>query len=151
MASENELAWIWREKEKDEQRERVKDMMRTRRNASRPPRTPKIKGVPVTVEEVKSWERFPLLRQRLQSNWPNVQLTALLNKFGPSPKCYLTGLPINYEQGETYDLDHVTPRSKGGASTLDNMQLANPAANRMKADLELGKFIDVCRMVAGRW
>lgn len=41
-------------------------------------------------------------------------------------------------QGATFHIEHVTPRSRGGASNLENFALACPACNLHKADrLEL--------------
>lgn len=74
----------------------------------------------------------------------------VIKKFGENPVCYLTGLPIDYNKTETYQLDHFIPASKGGPSDLDNMRLAHPMANEMKRDYDLNKFIEICSLIANR-
>jgi hypothetical protein len=71
----------------------------------------------------------------------------VIKKFGDNPKCYLTGLPINYNDSKSYSLDHFIPVAKGGTSDLDNMRLANPMANEMKRHYELHKFLEICRLI----
>lgn len=38
-------------------------------------------------------------------------------------------------------IDHLTPISKGGGNTIDNMVLACPACNQDKADIEYDLFV----------
>jgi len=39
------------------------------------------------------------------------------------------------EQMKDVTLDHITPRSRGGSDTIDNLQLAHYRCNQSKADL----------------
>ncbi len=94
---------------------------------------------------------FRNLKKRLSDKWKGVKVERVLEKFGPSPKCYLTGIPLDLTNGQTFELEHIIPRTKGGLSTLDNMQFANPMANRMKHNFDLGEFIRVCHLVARKW
>lgn len=71
----------------------------------------------------------------------------VLNKFGDSPKCYLTGRPIDWNDSSSYSFDHIIPASKGGLNTLDNLQLTCPEANFAKRDLTVEQFIDFCKEV----
>lgn len=70
----------------------------------------------------------------------------VIEKFGENPKCYLTGLSINYSDSSTYSFDHIIPQSKGGPNTLDNLGLSHPIANIMKnvnSVEELKKWCDL--------
>ena len=78
---------------------------------------------------------------------PRLTTQNLLIKFGPKPKCYLTGRPIDLSQWNTYNLDHVIPGSKGGKSTLDNCQLTCREANFAKCALSVDEFVSLCREV----
>jgi 5-methylcytosine-specific restriction endonuclease McrA len=71
----------------------------------------------------------------------------VIEKFGENPKCYLTGDPISYLVKESFNLDHIIPRSRGGTNSLDNLQLATPEANQAKADLLLHEFLELCEKV----
>jgi len=75
----------------------------------------------------------------------------VIERFGTSPTCYLTGAPIDYADSKTYSLDHFVPVSKGGESTLDNMRLASQAANYAKRDLSFDDFVSLCRAIVARY
>lgn len=78
-----------------------------------------------------------------------VEFTAedVLAKFGPNPVCYLTGEPIDWQDGNSYQLDHVTALSAGGLSNLDNLELAKPAPNMMKRHFTVAEYVETCRAV----
>src|ERR1035441_7591362 len=59
-------------------------------------------------------------------------LENVIAKFGSTPQCYLTGVPIDLQQRDTYELDHILPISRGGNSSLLNCGLATRKANRAK-------------------
>lgn len=71
----------------------------------------------------------------------------LLEKIGDSPKCYLTGRPIDITKGETYHLDHIVPRTKGGDNSLENCNIACKEANIAKSNLDLEDFYKLCEEV----
>ena len=62
-------------------------------------------------------------------------------------KCYLTGRPIDVNNFNTYEFDHIYPRSLGGESSFDNLGIARPEANRAKNNLTLDEFIGLCKDV----
>lgn len=62
-------------------------------------------------------------------------------------KCYLSGRPIDINDFNTYEFDHVIPRILGGESSFENLGVARPEANRAKSDLTLDEFIDLCKDV----
>ena len=71
----------------------------------------------------------------------------VIRKFGLHPKCYLTGVEINYEDSRSYNFDHIIPRSKGGGYGFDNMGLCLQKANFAKSDLMLPEFLKLCEMI----
>jgi len=62
-------------------------------------------------------------------------------------KCYLTGRPIDINDFNTYEFDHIIPRLLGGESSFDNLGIARPEANRAKNDLTIDEFIGLCKDV----
>ena len=62
-------------------------------------------------------------------------------------KCYLTGRPIDINDFNTYEFDHIVPRKLGGESSFDNLGICRPEANRAKSDLTLEEFISLCKDV----
>ncbi len=96
-------------------------------------------------------EPYRNLRKRLNSSWPGVKVEQVLAKFGPYPRCYLTGIELDLSDGKTFQLDHVLARNKGGLSTFANMQITYPQANRMKLNYDLEEFIRLCRLVTKKW
>ena len=73
--------------------------------------------------------------------------TELINKIGTTPKCYLTGRPINLNQSKSYALDHVVPRSKGGNNSIDNCEIACIEANKAKHNMSYDEFVQLCKEV----
>jgi hypothetical protein len=68
----------------------------------------------------------------------------VVEKFGWQNECYLTGDFIDLSVPDSYALDHVIPRSKGGSNTLDNMGLTTKIANQVKSDLLLHELLELC-------
>ena len=63
-----------------------------------------------------------------------------IKKFGSNPNCYLTGIEIDLDNKESYNLDHVVAISKGGNCSLDNCGVLTPEANQLKGSLSLKEF-----------
>lgn len=71
----------------------------------------------------------------------------VLEKFGETPKCYLTGKNINIYDPRTYQFDHIVPVSRGGDCSLDNLGICTKQANSAKSDMTKDEFINFCREV----
>ena len=71
----------------------------------------------------------------------------LLNKIGDDPTCAITGVPIDLSKPETYSLDHIMPRSRGGENSLDNCQIVTRQVNMAKSDLTTEEFVLLCKQV----
>jgi 5-methylcytosine-specific restriction endonuclease McrA len=71
----------------------------------------------------------------------------LINKFGESPKCYLTGVNINLMEPSTYHFDHIIPRSRGGSNEISNLGLATKEANETKHDRTLEELKVLCKQI----
>lgn len=71
----------------------------------------------------------------------------IIEKFGESPKCYLTGDDINIYETSSYHFDHIIPRSKGGDNSLDNLGICTKEANRAKSDMDLSEFYNLCEKI----
>lgn len=83
------------------------------------------------------------------SNIRNPKLTEkdLLEKFGNSPKCYLTGVVINLDDPSAYSLDHIIPISRGGTNDISNCGLVSKKANLLKNDLTYDELIQFCKLI----
>jgi CRISPR/Cas system Type II protein with McrA/HNH and RuvC-like nuclease domain len=75
----------------------------------------------------------------------------LLEKIGTSPKCYLTGRPINLKESTSYALDHVVPKSSGGDNSLENCEIACIEANQAKHKMSYEEFVELCREVVNHY
>lgn len=71
-----------------------------------------------------------------------------VKKITDNPVCYLTGRVIDLSDKGSYELDHITPVSRGGANTIENMGLTCSLANRCKGALTAEEFIKLCKEVA---
>lgn len=77
----------------------------------------------------------------------DITFEQVMNKFGETPKCYLTGQPIDIYDTKSYEFDHKIPRSRGGDNSLDNMEIATKQANRAKGDMTYDEFMLLCKQV----
>ena len=81
----------------------------------------------------------------------NFTLGDVLLKIGTEPKCFLTGKSIDINDSSSYSFDHLTPVSKGGLNTLDNLVITSRIANQAKYNLPLDEFIKLCRDVVNNF
>jgi 5-methylcytosine-specific restriction endonuclease McrA len=77
----------------------------------------------------------------------NFNYTDVIKKHGIETNCYLTGRQVNLLNGDSYELDHIVPKSKGGENTIDNCGITCPQANRGKGNILLEEFIKLCQDV----
>lgn len=49
--------------------------------------------------------------------------------------------------GPLVHLDHIIPKTRGGKTTIDNLQWVTGLVNRMKTDLTHDEFVAICRQV----
>lgn len=69
----------------------------------------------------------------------------VMDKFGDNPICYLSGRQVSLDQPRTYHFDHITPRSKGGSSSIDNLGLTTREANIAKSNLSVDELVELCK------
>lgn len=77
----------------------------------------------------------------------NIKLQDVLDKFGPNPKCYLTGDSIDLNDASKFAFDHIHPASRGGPSTLDNLGLTSPITNMSKTNQTVEEYLELCAKV----
>lgn len=95
----------------------------------------------------KSYRLLYLKVKRFNMGENNFTLKDVLDKFGETPQCYLTGEPINIYDTSSYHFDHIIPTSKGGENTLENLGICTSAANKMKGDLTPNQLLNLCRQM----
>ena len=69
-------------------------------------------------------------------------------KFNERNCCYLSGLPIDLENGSTYELDHILPTKRDGENTLENLEFINPDVNSMKGKRTNEEFLRLVFLIA---
>lgn len=74
-------------------------------------------------------------------------LEQFLEKVGKNPKCYLTNDLINLKDYNSWKLDHILPRSKGGDNSLENCGLTTSQANSSKYTDTLEEHVKYCEKV----
>lgn len=105
----------------------------------------KLKVTSSNIKLVKS-KIYTFLRGS-NMNPSSITLDDIINKFGDNPVCYLSGDPINIMQPNTYEFDHVIPRSRGGQNNLDNLNIASKEANRAKNNMTPDEYFNLCKKV----
>lgn len=60
-------------------------------------------------------------------------------------RCALSGIELT---PETAALDHIIPYSRGGRHRRDNVQWVHDDINTLKGQVEYGRFVELCRLVA---
>lgn len=74
-------------------------------------------------------------------NWEDV-----IEKFGENTVCYLSGEKLNLFKND-YQLDHITPASRGGDNSFENLGILHKDVNMMKHSLTTEEFIDWCKKI----
>lgn len=77
----------------------------------------------------------------------NFNVEDIINKFGDSPKCYLTGRELNWSETKDYHFDHIMPAAKGGGNTLNNLGILCKDVNLIKHDLTIDELISICKEI----
>lgn len=60
-------------------------------------------------------------------------------------RCAISGEHLT--PGENASLDHIVPRARGGASSIENVQWVTKKINAAKYDRTVSEFVDLCRSV----
>ncbi len=70
----------------------------------------------------------------------------VVEKYGENTFCYLSGEEINLFD-TNYQLDHITPASRGGSNGFSNLGITHKIVNQMKGDLTTDELIDWCKKI----
>lgn len=101
----------------------------------------------------QDWRIKNPLKQKSQHYWQddpnskNFECEDVLAKFKENHYCYLTGTDIDFNDIDSYSLDHINPLALGGKSTIENMGLLRQDINKAKADKTIDQFIALCKEV----
>jgi len=124
-----------------------KQLYATRRKKQRSSAHPIVKKVYAFKENTRKQLRDKVRTFHKNSSFVHFSVQDVLEKIGDSPRCALTGVPININDPSTYSFDHIVPRSRGGDNTLDNLQVVCMDVNKAKHNLTDDEFIALCRRV----
>lgn len=72
------------------------------------------------------------------------QTADVLVKLAQNPYCYLTGRKLDWKKSNSYSLDHIMPRSRGGSIEESNMGFTCPEANESKGSRTVKEHLDYC-------
>jgi 5-methylcytosine-specific restriction endonuclease McrA len=67
-----------------------------------------------------------------------------IEKFEKDPICQLTGRKIDLEERDSWELDHIIPKSRGGDNSLTNCQVLCRDVNQAKGPMLEEEFISLC-------
>ena len=97
-------------------------------------------------DKVKSFKRSSKTKLE-RSTRSDVDSKLFLNEMMNNPVCYLTGVKINLNNPEDFQLDHKIPKSRGGSNNVDNLGLCCSWVNRAKWNMTTEEFIAMCKLV----
>ena len=101
----------------------------------------------------KSWKASLMFKVKRFKKGSHMKFSTqdVLDKWGETPTCYLTGAQLDLKNPTSFELDHIIPKCKGGLNTLDNLGICCPEANRAKNGMALDDFIALCKAVANNF
>lgn len=93
--------------------------------------------------------KFKVKIRQFNKGYPVAKLTPeeVVEKFGYETICYLTGAKVDLRKPQTYQFDHIIPRSRGGDNSINNLGISISEANKAKHSLTPEEFIELCRKV----
>tara|TARA_R110000824_G_scaffold246366_1_gene435457 strand:+ start:198 stop:761 length:564 start_codon:yes stop_codon:yes gene_type:complete len=94
------------------------------------------------IENDEGCNLSPQLPEDLHFDYNDV-----LDQFIDHPFCYLSGLPIDLNDTNSYSFDHKIPTSKGGDNSLSNLGLCLTECNQAKYDKTPEDFFELCKRV----
>lgn len=71
----------------------------------------------------------------------------VINKFGMTTRCYLSGKEINMSIDKDFQFDHIIPASKGGSNELENLGILDREVNIMKQDMLVEDLLRKCKTI----
>ena len=77
----------------------------------------------------------------------NFTLEDVKNHILSKKKCYITGKEIDFQDINSWQIDHVIPLSKGGTTSLDNIRPVIKLANFSKSSMLIEEYITLCKDV----
>lgn len=100
---------------------------------------PPEKTYTIKIENLRKqiWKRVKKMANAKTTTDKAGLATALLEKFTKEPFCYISGEKIDLTELHTWQIDHITPISKGGLNTIENLGLVSKMSNRFKHSLTL--------------
>ncbi len=78
---------------------------------------------------------------------PDFTIQDIINKFGETPKCYLTGSEFDIYDIKSYSFDHIIPVTRGGTNTIDNLGICTRQVNLSKSDMTPDEYMNLCKKV----
>lgn len=98
----------------------------------------------------KTWEeKHPYYKKiyNFTSGEMNFSVQDVIDRFGETPRCYLTGRKIDISDERSFCFEHKIPRSRGGTNTFENMDIACTEVNICKMTLTDEEFVLLCKEV----
>jgi 5-methylcytosine-specific restriction endonuclease McrA len=128
------------------------------RDKRRQYKAPKVIPYCVTMKEADRVNRMRLKNfstskegtMKLLTNIQKVKQKYNISEASHTFTCVYTGDTLDWKDPGKYQYDHITPKSRGGEDTLENLQIISVNANQAKGSMTHDEFIDLCKKVSER-
>lgn len=94
----------------------------------------------------KCWLKYSARRNTGSiENWQHIKELLIKQNY----KCPYTNKELVL--GLNASMDHIVPKSRGGANSLDNLQWVDKKVNSIKLDMTHDEFIELCTNIASKF